>query len=138
MQRFIIQTLIDITETKQFRHQPGQELAKNQQQNFSVLLQTIGLRANPIFTQGPRVEEQDLKEFYFGSAYKGMHNVWTFVFDIEYIGAFSDQYSDMGLLTTDLHFVPIITGLNETIDPKLAVFDTSSSEYRNTVVYTGS
>ena len=138
MQRFIIQTLIDITETKQFRHQPGQELAKNQQQNFSVLLQTIGLRANPIFTQGPRVEEQDLKDFYFGSAYKGQHNVWTFVFDIEYVGAFSDQYSDMGLLTTDLHFVPIITGLNETINTKLAVFDTSSSDYRNTVVYTGS
>ena len=138
MQRFIIQTLIDITETKQFRHQPGQEIAKNQQQNFAVLLQTIGLRANPIFTRGPQVEEEALENFHFGSAYKGLHNVWTFVFDIEYEGAFSDQYSDMGLLTRDLHFVPIITGLTETIDTKLAVFDTSSSEYRNTVVYTGS
>ena len=138
MQRFIIQTLIDITETKQYRHQPGEELAKHQQQNFSVLLQTIGLRANPIFNQGPRVEEQDLRDFYFGSAYQGSHNVWTFTFDIEYLGAFSDQYSDMGLLTRDLHFVPIITGLNETINTKLAVFDTSSSDYRNTVVYTGS
>lgn len=138
MQRFIIQTLIDVTETKQFRHQPGLELEKNQQQNFAVLLQTIGLRANPIFTRGPSVEEQDLKDFYFGSAYKGSHNVWTFVFDIEYVGAFSDQYSEMGLLTTDLHFVPVITGLTETIQTKLAVFDTSSSDYRNTVVYTGS
>ena len=138
MQRFTINTLIDITETKQFRHQPGFELAKNQQQNFAVLLQTIGLRANPIFSKGPTVEDVDLKDHFFGSAYKGQHRMWTFVFDIEYEGAFTDEQSDCGLLRSDLHFVPVITGLEETINTKLAVFDTSSGEYRNTSIYTGS
>lgn len=138
MQRFTIQTLIDITQTKQFRHQPGEDLAKHQQQNFSVLLQTIGLRANPIFTSGPRIEERKLDDLTFGSAYNGIHKVWVFTFDIEYEGAFATAYSDHELLSTDLHFVPVITGLNETINTRLAVFDTTTSDFCNTVVYTGS
>ncbi len=138
MQRFTIQTLIDVTETKQHRHQPGEEFAKHQQQNFLTLLQTIGLRANPIFTRGPQVKEDDLEPYFFGSAYKGKHKIWSFTFDIEYEGAFSNGYNDHALLTSDLHFVPVIHDLTETIPLKLAVFDTSNSEFRNTVVYTGS
>jgi len=138
MQRFTIQTLVDITETKQYRHQPGEELAKHQQQNFVTLLQTIGLRANPIFSKGPTITKRDLSNSEFGKNYTGTHSVWTFVFDIEYEGAFTDGNSDHALLTKDLRFVPIITGLNETIDVDLAVFDTSSPEARNTVVSTGS
>lgn len=138
MQRFTIQTLVDITETKQYRHQPGEELAKHQQQNFVTLLQTIGLRANPIFSKGPIITKRDLSNSEFGKNYTGTHSVWTFVFDIEYEGAFTDGTSDHALLIKDLRFVPIITGLNETIDVDLAVFDTSSPETRNTVVSTGS
>lgn len=137
MQTFTIQTLVDITETKQFRHQPGTELAKNQQQNFSMLLQTIGLRANPMFSRSPQVETQDLKSMFFGKAFKGSHRVWTFEFQIEYDGAFLDSLNnDTGLLVKDLHFVPVINELTETIEFKLPVFDTESADYRNTVVYT--
>ena len=138
MQRFMIQTLVDITETKQYRHQPGEELAKHQQQNFVTLLQTIGLRANPIFSKGPAITKQDLSNSEFGKHYTGIHSVWTFVFDIEYEGAFTDGNNDHALLIKDLRFVPIITGLNETIDVDLAVFDTSSPDTCNTVVSTGS
>lgn len=137
MQRFTIHTLLDITETKRYRHQPGDELAKHQQQNFLVLLQTIGLRANPIFTKGPAVQDQDMTECFFGTAYPSTQRVWTFEFDIEYEGAFAGPLNDAQLLTQDLHFVPVIMSLTETIDVKLAVFDTASSDYRNTVVYTG-
>jgi hypothetical protein len=138
MQRFTIQTLVDITETKQYRHQPGEELAKHQQQNFVTLLQTIGLRANPIFSKGPTITDKDLKTCNFGKNYSGVHAVWTFVFDIEYEGAFTDGNNDHALLIKDLRFVPIITGLNETIDVDLAVFDTSNPDTCNTVVSTGS
>jgi hypothetical protein len=138
MQSFTIHTLIDVTETRVFKHQLGSELAKLQQQNFMTLLQTIGLRANPAFTQGPNVEELDLKDLFFGSAYRGPHRVWTFKFDIEYDGAFVDEVgNEVGLLSSNMHYVPIITDLTETIDLRLAVFDTSSSDFRNTVVYTG-
>ena len=138
MQRFMIQTLVDITETKQYRHQPGEELAKHQQQNFVTLLQTIGLRANPIFSKGPTITKQDLSNSKFGKHYAGVHSVWTFVFDIEYEGAFTDGNSDHALLIKDLRFVPIITGLNETIDVDLAVFDTTGPDTCNIVVSTGS
>lgn len=138
MQSFIIHTLIDVTETKAFKHQDGTEIAKLQQQNFMTLLQTIGMRVNPMFTKSPTVEEVNLKDWHFGSAYKGHHRMWTFEFDIEYDGAFYDGHSDSGLLSKDLHFVPIITGLTESITPRLAVFDLTSGDLRNTVVYTGS
>jgi hypothetical protein len=138
MQSFTIQTLVDVTETRAFKHQDGTELAKLQQQNFMTMLQTIGLRANPIFNIGPVVEETNLENCFFGTAYKGIQRVWTFKFDIEYDGAFVDAVgNDVGLLSSDLHYVPVITDLTETIDLRLAVFDTSSTDFRNTVVYTG-
>lgn len=137
MQSFTIHTLIDVTETKAFKHQDGTDIAKLQQQNFMTLLQTIGLRVNPMFNKGPSVEEVNLKDWEFGSNYKGHHRLWTFNFDIEYDGAFNDGINEHGHLINDLHFVPIITGLTESINPKLAVFDLTSSDLRNTVVYTG-
>ena len=138
MQRFTVHTLVDITETKMFKHQNGSDLAKNQQQNFITLLQTIGLRVNPSFARSPVCAEHNLKDWRFGSAYKGVQQVWSFDFEIEYDGAFADQFDNpTGLLTQDLHFVPVIDNLTETIKLKLAVFDTNSSDYRNTVVYTG-
>ena len=138
MQSFTIHTLIDVTETRAFKHQDGTELAKMQQQNFMSLLQTIGLRANPIFNVSPTVEETDLETCFFGTAYKGTQRVWCFKFDIEYDGAFLDAAgNEVGLLLADMHYVPIITELTETITPRLAVFDTNSTEFRNTVVYTG-
>jgi hypothetical protein len=138
MQRFTLHTLIDITETKMFKHQNGSDMAKNQQQNFITLLQTIGLRVNPSFVRSPVCEEHNLKTWHFGSEYKGNHRVWTFDFEIEYDGAFADQFDNQtGLLVQDLHFVPVISQLSETVALKLAVFDTTSSDYCNTVVYTG-
>lgn len=137
MQRFIIHTLLDVTETKAFKHQDGTDLAKLQQQNFMTLMQTIGMRANPMFSKGPVVEEVNLKDWQFGSAYHGHHKLWTFEFDIEYDGAFNDGHTEQGLLIQDLHFVPIISALTESIDLRLAVFDVTNADFRNTVVYTG-
>jgi hypothetical protein len=139
MQSFTIHTLIDVTETRAFKHQDGTELAKLQQQNFMTMLQTIGLRANPMFNTSPCVEHIDLSTCFFGTAYKGTHRVWSFKFDIEYDSAFVDAVgNEVGLLLSDMHYVPIITDLTETVTTRLAVFDTNSTEFRNTVVYTGS
>ena len=136
MKRFLVHTLIDITETKIYRHQESIPLAKSQQQNFLTLLQTIGLRVNPSYTRSPQAEESNLKNWTFGSEYKGTHNIWTFEFSIEYEGGLTDEQGDeAGLLIRDLHFVPIITGLTETINIRLPVFDTTSSDYRNTLIY---
>lgn len=136
MQRFTIHTLLDITETRQFKHQPGNDLAKLQQQNFSTLLQTIGLRVNPLYERAPKVEEVNLKDYHFGSKFKGSHKMWTFSFAIEYDGGFTDQYGNpAGMLIEDLHFVPMITELEETAEINIPMFNTKDPDYCNTLVY---
>jgi len=136
MKRFLVHTLIDITETKVYRHQDTNPMAKSQQQNFLTLLQTIGLRVNPAYTQSPVCEETDLTQWNFGSAYTNVQNVWTFEFSIEYADGFTDETgNEAGLLIKDLHFVPVISELTETINIRLPVFDTTSSDYRNTIIY---
>ena len=136
MKRFLVQTLVDITETKVYRHQDTNPMAKSQQQNFLTLLQTIGLRVNPAYTQSPICEEIDLADYNFGSAYTGAHNLWSFEFTIEYADGFTDELgNEAGLLIKDLNFVPVITDLTETINIRLPVFDTGSSDYRNTLIY---
>lgn len=135
MQRFTIVTLIDITETKQFRHQGGDSLAKSQQQNFATLIQTIGLRVNPIYQAAPWRSTIDVKGLGFGSKIKGEQDIWTFEFGIEFEGGFTDsQGRPWGLLEQDLHLVPVITGLTETAKISLAIFDTKSDSDRNTII----
>lgn len=136
MKRFLLHTLVDITETKIYRHQETEPMAKSQQQNFITMLQTIGLRVNPAYTHSPTIEEVNLKDWSFGSEYKGFQKIWSFEFNIEYEGGLTDETgNEAGLLIRDLHFVPVITGLEETINIRLPVFDTTTSDYRNTLIY---
>lgn len=136
MQRFTLHTLFDITETKQYRKEPGHEFAWQQQQNFVMLIQTISMRVNPLYETSPTVEEANLKDYHFGSAYKGVQKVWTWQFYIEYDGGFTDSTGNpAGLLVNDLHFVPMIVGLDETASFRLAMFDSQSPDYRNIIVY---
>lgn len=136
MQRFTTYTLIDITETRLYRYQYGEDLAKSQQQNFSTLLQTIGMRVNPIYEQAPKVETIDVSRFNFGKQYQGMHQVWTFSFHIEYDSGFADTNGNpTGMLIEDLHLVPIIIGLTETVEIPLPIFNTKDVDYCNTVIY---
>jgi hypothetical protein len=136
MKTFKVYTLVDITETQQYRKDPAKEQSWQQQQNFSMMLQTIGMRANPLQIRSPQSEELNLDDFNFGSHYSGTQRVWSFEFDIEYAEAFTDKTGDnTGLLLDDLHFVPVIAGLEETVEFKLPVFDTRSTENRNVLVY---
>jgi hypothetical protein len=136
MQRFTLHTLFDITETRQYRNEAGKEFPWQQQQNFVMLLQTIGMRVNPQYTTPPSVTEVNLKDYNFGTAYKGKHRIWSWEFFIEYDGGFTDAAGDpLGLLVKDLHFVPMIVDLTETVNFKLAMFDSQSSDLRNILVY---
>lgn len=137
MKTYRIVTLVDITETKQYRKEPNKDLEREQQQNFQMLLQTIGMRVNPQYRRPPQVNEVDLAQMFFGSEYKGKHRVWTFDFETEYDEGFTDdQGNENGLLINDLHYVPFVPNLTDTVDFKLPVFDTQTGSYRNTVIYT--
>lgn len=138
MQEFTIHTLIDITETGKKRKEPGCEVEYYEQQNFTMLMQTIGMRVNPHYNSSPKFRTVNVDDFGFGQNYQGKHTVWSFKFFIEFEAGFTDNTGNpTGLLVEDLNFIPVICKLKETIEPKLCVFDTKSSQHRNTVITTG-
>lgn len=133
MKEFIIRTLVDITETKQFRKEPGKELQYQQQQNLAMLIQTISMRANPLNMTKPSSEETD--RYPFGFKHRGLQRVWTMKFYIEYEGAYTDQIgNEAGLLIKDLNFIPVMSGLTETAEFSPSIFDTGSDTDCNTIV----
>lgn len=121
--QFILETLIDITETNIYRED---QFSKAQQANYNTVIQTIGLRANPL------VQKQDCTERKvdgeFGSVYKGKHKVWTLIFEIEQSG-----YVTLETLENDLNLIPITTGLKETIEINNCILDTGTKKYKNII-----
>lgn len=119
---FRINTLIDITETKA-RRQDNDKFAYKQQANFQTLLQTLGLRTQVFYDNSPSFDKLSTSKFDFSDKYIGKQNVWTFDFYIEYEGGLS-----LDMLTEDFDLIPIITGLNETIDTDKALFRTTGKD----------
>jgi hypothetical protein len=134
MRYFKVLTLVDITETKQYRKEQGKELEKDQQQNFVTLLQTIGIRVNPFYESGPKLVDH-ITDQMFGTQHVKTTNVWQFEFGIEYEGGLTDSAGNpAGLLIDDLHLVPVITNLTESARLDPPIFDTKTNSNRNTVI----
>jgi hypothetical protein len=120
--RFRIQTLVDITETRA-RRQGEDKFAYKQEANFQTVLQTIGMRVNIEYDNSPRFEEITVTKILFDDKYKGKQMLWTFEFDVEYEDALT-----LEMLKGDFDLIPIITGLNETIDLNKALFRTTGKD----------
>ena len=130
-----IKTLIDITKPKVYRPGQGTPLEQNQYKNWVTLQQCIGLRSIITFDNYPVVEKVDLKGLGFGSKFKGEHAVWTFSFNTDRSFAFEDvKENPIGLLISDMHQVPIIEKLTETINITKAVFELEDLQYKNTMI----
>lgn len=134
MQRIKIQTLIDITCSGAKRPGQGDSLEINQYRNWTTILQAIGLRALISFEHNPQVEERSIKDFKFGKKYTGKHRVWTFEFTTERDDCYQEGEDKLYLLREDLHNVPLIGNLLETININTAVFDLKSEEFCNTTI----
>jgi hypothetical protein len=120
--RFRIQTLVDITETKA-RRQGDDKFAYKQEANFQTMLQTIGMRVNIEYDNSPRFEEITVTKILFDDKYKGKQMLWTFEFDVEYEDALT-----LEMLKGDFDLIPIITGLNETVELQKALFRTTGKD----------
>ena len=120
-----MQTLIDITETGARRGES--ELEYSQQCNYNTVIQTIGLRANPI-PVAFYVVEQGVGNMGFGTVYKGKNRVWIFDFEIEHADTVSVE-----TLQADFDYVPVITDLEETVAINTSVFRTQDSDLKNTI-----
>ena len=136
MQVIEIQTLIDITDTKVNRPRANLQKEHEQFRNFTTLKQCLELRANIMFDTDPVVETRDIKDLGFGSKYKGKHKVWTFRFSPERLGSYVEGTDDIGTLISDIHGVPIIQNLTETINMDTAIFDLKDLANKNTVIKT--
>lgn len=120
--KFIVETLVDITETGARK---GQEKnLYNQQQNYLTVIQTIGLRVNILTNKKPTIVTKSAKEF--GTRYVGEQKVWIFAFEVEYEDALS-----LDVLIKDFDLVPIITNLEESVKINTSVFRTTDSKDKN-------
>lgn len=122
--RFILHTLVDITETGARRSEDPKQF--RQQQNFQTVMQTIGLRVNPIYVKSPQIIKDVPGKYNLGSKYKTKQNIWEYVFDIEY-----EDGLDVDTLVNDFNLIPIITDLDETAKFENAHFVTKNTEVCN-------
>ena len=121
----ILTTLVDVTETKARRGDDKFKLS--QQANYMTMLQTAGLRINP----NPISLKQYTKELNglgFGTSFTGMQSYWTFKFNFE-----TEAGLNLELLQQDFDLVPVLSGLNETVDFKNSVFRTTDKKEKNII-----
>lgn len=129
-----IQTLIDITDSKVIRPARERILEHNQYKNFITLKQCVELRSNISYETDPLKENIDVKGIGFGTKFKGKQSVWTFRFSPDRSGVYSDNISDIGCLIEDLHAVPVIQKLTETVNIDKAIFDLKDPDTKNTII----
>jgi hypothetical protein len=130
-----ITTLIDITKTGVIRPNQGSQLELDQNRNFITLLQCAEMRSVISYNKSPTVDEIDITDLGFGTAYKGHHKIWTFWFTPDREFVYSDsKNNEIGLLIDDLDRVPVIKNLTETINIEQAMFDSKNIATRNTII----
>lgn len=123
LQFFTGYTLVDITATGITRYRPDQEHLRNQQRNWETVLQTIGLRTQPMMIKGPVYIESNIDNGWdFGENYQGTHRVWAWTFGVEHEDIFGTYDDPTAGLLRDFEQVPVITGLDETARFMLPIF----------------
>ena len=120
-------TLVDITATGVTRADDAhQNKKRNQQRNYETLVQTIGLRGQPVYLETPKIlRNQDLTKYLFGADHQGSHTVWKLVFGAEHAGVYTLNDENTGLLAADINHVPVVYNLDETAKLALPIFSTS-------------
>jgi hypothetical protein len=116
MPRYRITTLVDITRTNPTRTDTD-EKKLSQQSNFNSLLQAIGMRSNVSWKKDPVKHEGRLPDPFNGRA-----SHWIWEFEVEQEQVFETEDDPVGLLKDDIDSVPIIPGLEDTVEIDPAVF----------------
>jgi hypothetical protein len=122
MEHYKVISLVDITCSGASRYDTD-KIKIGQQSNFNSLVQAIGIRANVEWNQIPK--KQDGR---FPDPIEGAGTYWTWEFITERNQIFFKGNDPVGLLLDDLHNVPIINGLNNTVDINPSVFQTSGDK----------
>ncbi len=131
-------TLVDCTPTGITR---GDSKARNQQRNWETIIQTFGILTQPIILESPTMNilGEDVKRTVMFQRMGNKHkfiiemlkpemNYWVFAVGTEHSGVFGD---DCERLHEVFDLIPVITGLDNTIDLTPSVFHTKDPELIN-------
>jgi len=116
-------TLVDITQTGQYRNEHGKEADRWKEQNFQTVLQILGIRANIGYANSPSVTA--VKGRIVGFDTDEIIKVWRFDFSTERDFLYENNSDPVGFLKEDFHLVPYIAGLDELMEQNYAVFNTA-------------
>ena len=125
MTNYIAYTLVDISNTNESKFDRN-KIKFFQQQNLNTLIQTIGLRSQPMHSKVELEMAQDIAHLGFGKQYQGLHTVWKMQFSIEHSGVFS-----LKDLLDDCNGIPIYTELEETTELPSKCFETHDNNLTN-------
>jgi len=120
--QYKLYTTVDITNTGQYRTEPGKEHLRWKEQNFQTILQTLGIRANVSFTEKPVVSE--MRGSLVGFNTDEIVRVWRFDFNTEREFLFEKDNNPIGLMIEDFEGIPYISGLDECMEQNYNVFVT--------------
>ena len=118
MPRYRITTLIDITRTDA-KKSDNDQYRLAQQDNFNSLRQSIELRSIVSWHRDPVKQNGRLPDSLDGKA-----AYWIWEFETERDDLFLRNNDPVALLKEDLHGVPIINGLDETVDFEISAMQT--------------
>lgn len=116
-------TLVDITHTGQHRNEAGKEQLRYKEQNFNTVLQTLGLRSNIWYDRGPQILEVGGRLVGFDT--DDIIRVWRFDWRVEQPNVYEENGDALSFLKQDFHLVPYISGLDEVMEQRYAVFNTA-------------
>jgi hypothetical protein len=115
-------TTVDITRTGQYRAELGKEADRWKEQNFQTVLQTIGIRANIVFTTNPVLME--INGNLAGFETNEIINIWQFDFSTEREHCYESENNPIKFLVEDFDGIPYISGLSESMEQNYDVFVT--------------
>jgi hypothetical protein len=118
-------TLVDITHTGQHRTEPGKEALRWKEQNFQTVIQTLGIRSNISYTNTPIASEVNGRLVGFNT--DKIIRVWRFDFSTDREHVYELNDNPVGALIEDFTLVPYISGLDEAMTQKYAVFNPEDS-----------
>lgn len=143
---FCVHTLVDITEHGSLKKEfPFKTLsgelvydknslstARNQQANFTTLVQTLQLRSNITWEHPPVKINEPIANMRFGSAYDGKQNVWNFMWQVEQSEIYAEGTDKYGQLKADFDMIPVLSFCKETVTFPYSAFITTDTKFKNT------
>jgi len=143
MYEYRIHTLVDITNNGNlrqlfpFKTEAGKviddkhslSIARNQNSNFSTMIQLLQMRGNITWEHAPqKVELPDLGNHAFGSYYEGPHTTWHFQFFTEQSGVYGGITDPTENLVEDFSLIPIVADCTNTAHLPIHTFVTKEMQ----------